>query len=72
VPKKVETASIRRRVRIYLAEHDLTQRQLAAELDIDESYLSLIIRGLRYPPREIALRLEAKLGIPAREFLGVA
>lgn len=66
--KKSTPPTVRQRVRVYLAQRDITQGQLADELGIDESYLSLIIRGRRHPSLDVAVRLERLTGIPASEF----
>lgn len=64
--------TIRQRVRVYLAERDMTQGQLAEALGIDQSHLSLIIAGHRRPSLEVAVRIEDLIGIPARDFAEVA
>lgn len=42
----------------YLELTDLTIKQFATILDIDRSYLNLIILGHRIPSKKLALRIE--------------
>lgn len=41
-----------------------TQRSLAERLDVDESYISLIVAGRRQPSLPLALQIEAATGVP--------
>lgn len=70
--KKQAAQTIRQRVRIFLAERDMTQAQLAAQLGIDDSMLSLILHGKRTPSLSIALKLESITGIPVKAFAEVS
>lgn len=63
--------TIRQRVRVYLAERDLTQGALAAELGMTDSRLSLILSGKATPNLEEAFRIENIVGVPARDFAGI-
>ena len=64
--------TVRQRIRIYCAEHDMTQRQLAAHLGISESQMSLILSGHRMPSIQALAQLEALVGLSARDFAGAA
>ena len=64
--------TIRQRVRVYLAERDLTQRELADSLGMSEPRLSLILSGKVTPNLDEAFRIENLTGIPARDFAEVA
>lgn len=64
--------TIKQRVRVYLAERDLTQGALAGELGMSEPRLSLILSGKVTPNLDEAFRLENIVGIPARDFAKVA
>lgn len=63
---------LKRRVRVYLAEHDMTQRQFAGLLDISASHFSNILAGKEHPSLRVARRLEVLIGIPAGEWAEVA
>lgn len=41
-----------------------TQQWLADQLDVDRSYVSLIMNGQRQPSLELALRIERITGVP--------
>ena len=60
---------LRRRVRVYLAQHDMTQRDLADRLQIAQSHLSSILAGRETPSLAVAVMLETLTGIPARDFI---
>ena len=64
--------TVRQRVRLYCAEHDLTQRQLAAKLGISEPKMSRILSGQCAPNIAELARLEALVGLTARDFAGAA
>jgi transcriptional regulator with XRE-family HTH domain len=51
-------------VRISRALADMSQRELAATLEADPSYISLIEANKREPSREFLEKLANKLGIP--------
>jgi len=59
---------IKRRVRVYLAENDMTQVQLANMLRIKPGHLSGILAQTQIPSLRVAVELENLTGIPAREF----
>ena len=61
--------TIRQSIRVYLAERDMTQGRLAAELGMAESRLSMILSGKATPSLDEGLRIEDFTGIPARDFL---
>lgn len=46
----------------YLALSDITQRDLAASVGISPSFLNEIVRGLKSPRLEVALRIHAATG----------
>lgn len=60
---------IKRRVRIYLATHDMTQHQLALQLRITPSHLSGILSRKQPVSLRVAADIEALTGIPARDFV---
>lgn len=51
------------RVRMELARQSLHQADLAARLEVSESYISLILNGLRKPSREMIRKIERALGL---------
>ena len=57
------------RLRRTLKQSGLTQNGLARQLGISHAHLSGILNGFRQPSLELALKLEAKTGIPIGEFL---
>jgi transcriptional regulator with XRE-family HTH domain len=60
---------LRRRVRVFLAQHDMTQRDLADRLQIAQSHLSSILAGRETPSLPVGVMLETLSGIPARDFI---
>ena len=60
---------IKRRVRVYLAQHDMTQQDLADQLLIAPSHLSSILAGRETPSLSLAVAIEQLTGIPARDFI---
>ncbi|CAB4147065.1 HTH_XRE domain containing protein [uncultured Caudovirales phage] len=60
--------TVRQHIRCYLAERDISAAQLARELGIDGSHLSLIVNGLRTPSLEVALRLSEMCEMDIRLF----
>jgi transcriptional regulator with XRE-family HTH domain len=64
--------TVRQRVRLYCAEHDITQRQLASQLGISEPKMSRILSGHCAPSIHELARLEALIGLTARDFAGAA
>lgn len=57
------------RLRRELKAHGKTQNELARELGISHAHLSQILNGIGQPSLDLAVALEAKTGIPVREFL---
>lgn len=63
------STAIQRRVRAALkARRIKSQNQLARNVGITSSYLSMILTGSRNPSLRLATLLEEHTGIPAREF----
>lgn len=60
--------TIRQRVRVYMAERDITQGQLAAECNMSDAKLSLVLAGKSRPSLAEALRLQDVTGIPVEAF----
>jgi plasmid maintenance system antidote protein VapI len=56
----------RRMVRTWLAQHDKTQRWLAARLGISESQLSLVLSGARTLTDDLNARLFTATGLRLR------
>lgn len=71
VTKKAQAKVIRRRIRVWLAERDMTQVQLARLLGVSPSALSKVFAG-QPPTLALAAKLEDIVGIPARDFAEVA
>lgn len=57
------------RVRVAIKSTRCTQKEVAAQLEISESYLSDICTGRRTISAYVALRLERVLGIDATKLL---
>lgn len=56
------------RLKAYITEQGITQREMAARLDITDAHISdLINRGVT-PSLALAVRIEDLTGIPARDF----
>lgn len=47
----------------------MTQRQLAERSDLDETYVSLLERGLRQPSLKVFIKLGEGLGVTAESLL---
>lgn len=45
------------------------QKDIAATLEIHESYMSLLVSGQRQPSLELAIRIATLTGIPASDLL---
>lgn len=54
----------RERLAAYIRRSRQKQYEVAAELQITESYLSQVLSGRRRPGLDIAVRIEAATGIP--------
>ena len=52
----------RKRLKVLLAERDLLQWQLAAQLGLSASAFSNYVRGTHRPPKSFLYRLEQALG----------
>lgn len=61
--------TVKQRVRMWLAERNLTQRALAGRLGMSEARLSLILSGKSTPSLDEGLRLSGLTGIPAKAFV---
>lgn len=66
MPKSSEA---RRAIRVWLAEHNKTQRWLASECRVDDSMLSKVLGGYRPPTDELADKIQRKTGIDLREYM---
>lgn len=69
MPKK---QTIKTRVRVYLAERDMTQGDLARKLGMTESQLSTVVNGKGLPTVHQLAKLETLIGLTARDFAGAA
>lgn len=66
------TRDLKRRVRVYLAEHEMTQDQFAKLLGISNGHFSNVLSGKAQPSLTVAHRLEVLIGIPAGQWAEVA
>jgi transcriptional regulator with XRE-family HTH domain len=64
--------TIKTRVRVYLAERDMTQGDLAQKLGMSEGQLSNVLNGKGLPTVPQLAKLEALIGLKARDFAEVA
>ena len=53
----------------YLINKHLSPKQLAAKLDISESYMSMLRLGRRRPSPDLAQKIEAVTGVPFKRLL---
>jgi HTH-type transcriptional regulator / antitoxin HigA len=60
---------IHKTLREYLERAGTTEKEIAAQLGISTSHLSMIKKGTRRPSPEVALRIETLTGIPFRSLL---
>ena len=58
-----EVLKVQRKVR------KITQKDLAAKVDVDKTYISKLERGLRKPSLEVAINLANMLEIPMAEIV---
>jgi transcriptional regulator with XRE-family HTH domain len=58
-----QVLKVQRRVR------KITQAELAAKVDLDKTYISMLERGLRKPSLEVTINLAKALEIPAIEIV---
>jgi transcriptional regulator with XRE-family HTH domain len=67
----VDTLSviIYKTIRDYLSDKHLSPKQLAARLDISESYMSMLRLGRRRPSPDLAQKIEAITGVPFKKLL---
>jgi transcriptional regulator with XRE-family HTH domain len=69
MPKTRLAMPVKARVRIYCAQRQITQAQLAKELSVTPSHLCQIVGGRQSTSLRLASALEHFTGVPAREFL---
>lgn len=62
------TLTIRQRVRVFLAHEDMTQAELAAQCDLSEGRLSLILNERSPATLKEAIRLSNITGVPVAVF----
>ena len=67
----MKTLSLKRAVRIWLAENGMTQQQLADTLVIDRATFSRMLNGYRPADSAFADRLKAETGIDLRDYMEV-
>jgi len=65
-----QSQPVKRRVRVYLAQRDMTQQDLAIKLRITSGHLSGILAGKETPSLTVAVALQELTGIPVRDFIG--
>ena len=53
----------------YMIHKHMSPKQLAAKLDISESYMSMLRSGRRRPSPELARKIETLTGIPLKNLL---
>ena len=56
-------------IKEYLINKHLSPKQLAAKLDISESYMSMLRLGRRRPSPDLAQKIEAVTGVPFKRLL---
>ncbi len=56
------------RLKQWLKDREMTQRELAGRLGITDAHMSSIVRGDDTPGLALAVRIEDLTGIPARDF----
>lgn len=56
------------RLKQWLLDNGLTQRDMASRLGITDAFMSAIILGKDSPGLSLAVRIENLTGIPARDF----
>ena len=67
-----KSLSLKRAVRVWLAENGMTQQQLADMLVIDRATFSRMLNGYRPANEDIASRLKAETGIDLQKYTEVA
>lgn len=60
--------TLQRKIAAVLAREGISQNQLARECGVSTAYLSLIAQRKRQPSLPVALRLQARTGIPVEAF----
>ncbi len=48
----------------FMTAEKMTQRQLAARLDLSVSYINELLRGSKVPSLHLALRIQRETGVP--------
>lgn len=64
--------TIKTRVRVYLAERDMTQREFAKKVGMTPPQLSAVLNGKGLPTVHQLAKLETLVGLTARDFAEVA
>lgn len=64
--RKVVRLEVRKRLKAAIGHRQ--QRAFAKQIGVPETTVSLILHGWRRPSLDVAARIEAETGIPAREF----
>jgi transcriptional regulator with XRE-family HTH domain len=72
MPRSSKSLALRSRVRAVLKASGRKQQDLAREVGVGPSYLSMVLRQQRPAPDALAAKLEAATGLPAAEFQGGA
>ena len=70
--KRSEEPPVGQRLKQVLIDRGLTQREAASALGITDAHMSSIILGKEAPGLTLAVKIEDKYGIPARDFAEVA
>lgn len=55
----------------WISRSRLKQNELAARLDITDSYLSQVLSGLRRPKLEILVAIERMTGVPVESWVDI-
>jgi putative transcriptional regulator len=67
----VHNAELRNRIRVFRAEHKLSQTDLAREIGVSRKTISTIEVGRFVPSTVIALRLARRFGVPVEEIFSL-
>ncbi len=60
---------IHKEITHYLKQNRVTAKELATNLGISKSHMSMLRRGTRRPSPELAQKIEAVTGIPFKKLL---